>query len=445
VSHANGLIIAAPSSNSGKTFITLGLLRAFKNKGIRISSAKIGPDYIDPAFHRAASGAKSPNLDGWAMRAESLSAQIQYTSDNADLVICEGVMGLFDGASLNPDDRNAHDGSSADIAKRTGWPVVIVVDASSQASSCAALVHGFNSFDPDVKISGVIFNKVGGIGHQMILEQAFKRHLPDIQILGYVPKQSDFTLPERHLGLVQAEEHPELDDFLDRAADFLTDHIDLNALKQLAKPCNFDPKPNRTAFIKTLGKHIGVARDEAFAFSYPHLLDYWRRCGAQISFFSPLAGESFDPTVDSLYLPGGYPELHAEKIATNQTFLSDLKEAHLKNIPIFGECGGYMVLGKALIDRDGNRHEMAGLLDLETSFKERKLHLGYRDITLREDCFLGKKGMRFRAHEFHYATITHENGTPLFNAKNAAHKELGALGLTKGSCAASFMHLIDQV
>jgi cobyrinic acid a,c-diamide synthase len=442
---AKGLIIAAPASNSGKTFVTLGSLRALTRKGLSVASAKVGPDYIDPAFHAAATRRICPNIDGWAMREETLYDQLNRLSDSADIIVCEGVMGLFDGATLPLSATSNQDGSPADIARRTGWPVVLVIDANAQAASAAALIHGFASFDKDVHVKGVIFNKVGGEGHIKLLQNACEKHIPHIEVLGFIPRQTNLSLPERHLGLVLAEEHPELETFLETSADFLERYIDLDRLYHIAEKGIFSTaqKPDVKAFFPPLGQRIAVAKDKAFTFAYPALLQHWQRQGAELSFFSPLKDEIPDANCDAVYLPGGYPELHAAQLAANQTFFTALRNAHHQNKVIFGECGGYMALGKTLVDKDGTPHEMAGILDLETSFAKRKLHLGYREVTLLEDMPFASKGSKMRGHEFHYATILNETGSSLFHSQNASGIDLGASGLKKGNTYASFIHLID--
>lgn len=442
---AKGLIIAAPTSNSGKTFITLGSLRALQRRGIAVSSAKVGPDYIDPRFHAAATKRICPNIDGWAMRDETLFSLLSKQASTSELIICEGVMGLFDGATLPAGSASNKDGSPADIARRTGWPVVLVIDANAQAASAAALIHGFATFDKDVHVTGVIFNKVGGPGHIQLLKNACEKHIPTVRILGYIPRQTELSLPERHLGLVQAEEHPELDKFLDKSADFLENHIDFDHLKGLAEGVTFETSEQARPFIDPLGQRIAIAKDEAFAFTYPALLEHWKKAGAELSFFSPLADEAAQTDCDAIYLPGGYPELHAPKLASNHNFLNSVRDHHNRNQVIFAECGGYMTLGKTLQDASGETYKMAGVLELETSFAKRKLHLGYREVTTLCDTPFAPKGTKLRGHEFHYASILHEDGPPLFSGINASAVELGTFGLKSGRTLASFIHLIDKV
>ena len=429
-----GFLIAAPASGSGKTLTTLALLRAYRKRGRAVGSFKVGPDYIDPAFHAAASGRACLNLDTWGMRARTIETNLNTVAPNVDLVIGEGVMGLFDGASSGG-------GSTADVAVTFDIPVVLVVDASGQASSAAALVHGFDTFDSHLKLAGVIFNRIGGPKHREILQSAMASR--GTQVFGCIPRRDCLTLPERHLGLVQAQENGAIEAFLDNAAQFVAEHVDLEALEDLGAIPVTATKTNHPP-LRPLGQRIAVARDEAFAFAYPHVLDGWRNQGAEILFFSPLADEA-PQSCDAIYLPGGYPELHAGKLASNANFLDGIRFSARENLTIFGECGGYMVLGKGLVDADDKRHEMAGLLPLETSFAARRLHLGYREVSLDDDHALGAKGSHFRAHEFHYATIVREEGNEaLFSGTDSEGKSLGAFGRQIGTVTGSFIHLIDQ-
>ncbi len=364
-----GLIISAPATASGKTLVTLALLRCLARDGVPVASFKTGPDYIDPAFHRAATGRACYNLDCRAMRPATLAAIASRLSDDAALIVGEGVMGLFDGA---PDGS----GSTARLAALTGWPVILVVDAARQGASAAAVVHGFATFDADVAIAGVIFNNVAGPRHVAAIANAIEA-LP-VPVLGYLPRSDKLVLPARHLGLVQAAEHGALDGFLDRAADALAEHVDVAGLRNCALPLNaaFDlGSADAPATIPPLGQRIAVAGDDAFGFAYAHVLEDWRGAGIEILPFSPLADQAPDGSADAVFLPGGYPELHAGRLAANRGFLSGLRGAAERGAAIYGECGGYMVLGHGLIDGDGARHEMAGLLPLETSFAARRLHL----------------------------------------------------------------------
>ena len=302
---ARGVILAAPASGSGKTVLTLGLLRALSRQYPRIGAFKVGPDYIDPAFHAAATGRPSFNIDLWAMRPATVAQILRRLDDDSDLIVGEGVMGLFDGAADNS-------GSTADVAALTGLPVVLVVDVRGQAASVAALLRGFMGHRADVPISGVIFNRVGGPAHEAMLRQAVAPL--GLPVLGAVPRDAALVLPDRHLGLVQAAEHERLEEFVDRAAQRLEATVDLQRLADLARPLQVADAGTGLA-TPPLGQRIAIARDTAFSFAYPAVLEGWQRQGADLSFFSPLADEPPAEDADAVYLPGGYPELHGGRLA----------------------------------------------------------------------------------------------------------------------------------
>ncbi len=427
-----GLIIAAPCSGSGKTLITLGLLKLFSRVGVDIRSAKAGPDYIDPKFHQRSSGSPCVNLDPWAMRPILLQKLAAQRSSGGPLLI-EGMMGLFDGAADGS-------GSVADLAALLKLPVLLIVDASKQSHSIAALVEGFSNHRRDVKIAGVILNKVGSSRHEAMLRKA----LDFVPVIGAVRRLAGLSMPERHLGLVQAEEYRDLEEFIDHAADIMEQSLDLEALAALFAPIGSDPLQQCSQF-KPLGQVIAVARDEAFAFSYPHLLDGWCGQGASIRLFSPLQDEAPDEGADAVYLPGGYPELHAGRIASNANFLDTLTDHASRGSVVFGECGGYMALGDGLVDGQGDRHKMAGLLPLVTSFEKPRLQLGYRLAKPLCDLPFASKNSSFSAHEFHYASVISEGAaSPLFSLSNALGENLGEAGLKQDNVMGSFIHLIDM-
>ncbi len=420
-----GLLIAAPASGSGKTTVTLGLLRALSRRGDAVRGAKSGPDYIDPRFHEAACGAECVNLDAWAMS----STRLRALAGGTETLVVEGAMGLFDGAP--PDGR----GACADLARGLGLPVVLVVDAGRMAQSVAPLVAGFAGFDPTVRIGGVVLNRLGSPRHEGMLRRALERI--GMPVLGALPREAGLAHPSRHLGLVQAGERPDLDAFLDHAADLVDRHLDLDALMALAGSAS--PLPSQAGpRVPPPAQRIALARDAAFAFSYPHLLSDWRAQGAEIRVFSPLADDAV-PEADLVLLPGGYPELHTGKLAQAQVFMQSLINASQYS-DIYGECGGYMVLGESLTDAAGAMHRMSGLLKLSTSFAKRKLHLGYRKITASHGPFAGA----WAAHEFHYATTLSALGTPLFEACDAEGTVLPPMGLREGRVCGSFAHLIDR-
>jgi cobyrinic acid a,c-diamide synthase len=436
---SGGLVIAAPASGSGKTTITLGLLRHLARKGVRVASAKAGPDYIDPAFHAAASGRACLNLDPWAMRRDTVAALLADLTQDAEIVLCEGVMGLFDGAG--PDAV----GSTADLAALLGWPVVLVIDIARQGASASAVLRGFAAHRPDVPIVGVILNRAAGASHAALASMAIARATPEIAVLGWMKRDAALAVPERHLGLVQAGEHPALAGFLDTAADAVAAQIDIAALLALARPSTLARASDAGAPVPPLGQRIAVARDDAFSFAYPATLAGWRRAGAAVSFFSPLDDAAPTPDCDAIYLPGGYPELHGGRLAANARFMSGLRQAAARDAVIYGECGGYMTLGRVMVDADGARHAMAGLLPLQSSFAARKLHLGYRRATLLAASPIGDAGAALRGHEFHYASVIDEGpGDALFAVGDAAGQGRGQVGRRHGRVMGSFLHVIDR-
>ena len=425
---ADGVVIAAPSSGSGKTIVTLALLRALARQGVAVASAKVGPDYIDPRFHEAATGRPCFNLDAWAMSPHLLGSLTAEISDGAAMTLIEGVMGLFDGPEQGR-------GSTADVAEDLGLPVILVIDCSHQAQSVAALVAGFKAHRPALSMPAVILNRIASPRHEAILRQALAPS--GVTVLGAVPRDPALGLPSRHLGLVQASEHADLANFLDRAASTVASHIDLGKICALARPIAVVRSQQA---LPPLGQHTAIARDDAFAFAYPHLLAGWQKQGTSLSFFSPLADEAPVASADAVFLPGGYPELHAGRLSQATTFLSGLASAASDGRLIYGECGGYMVLGQALIDAEGKAHKMAGLLPVTTSFARRKLHLGYRHF--RHAGALPWPN-ELKGHEFHYSVIEQQDAdAPLFDARDAAGRDLGKVGLRRNRVMGSYAHVI---
>lgn len=435
----NALLIAAPRSGSGKTTVTLGLLTALARsgarRGVKVAAAKSGPDYIDPAFHAAATGRPGMNLDSWAMPPELVAFLAGRQADGADLLVVEGSMGLFDGVYGTP----RRTGAGADVAAALGAPVVLVMDVSGQSQSAAAVVRGFANHDPEVRLGGVILNRVASERHRSQAAEAIAQ--VGIPVLGAVPREASIILPERHLGLVQASEQADLDARLGQLADLMERHVDLDAIQAIAAPMQ-----GRTAAADALlpppGQRVALARDGAFTFVYGHLLEGWRRAGAEVVPFSPLADEPPPPDCDACWLPGGYPELHAGELAAAGKFMAGLR-AFAETRPVFGECGGFMVLGEGLEDADGTRHAMAGLLGHSTSFAKRKLHLGYRGARLLADCPLGRAGQAVRGHEFHYASVIDAGAdAPLVDLRDGRGEPLGTAGGRRGLVAGTFFHAI---
>ena len=451
----SGLLVAAPHSGAGKTVVALSLMRALRDGGVDVAPAKAGPDYIDATHHAVAAGSPSVNLDPWAMR----PATIRALAARPGTLVVEAAMGLFDGAADGT-------GSSADLAAMLGLSTLLVMDCSRASQSLAAVLRGFASHRSDVPVRGVILNRVAGPRHARMVERAITELAEGAGIVhcGTIPRDPLMALPSRHLGLVPAGEREGMEAFVAGAAELVARHCDLAAVARLAGDARgtggeasgatdreMDRQANGQANGATpvplppLGQRIAVARDVAFAFAYPHLLEGWRAAGASLHPFSPLADEAPDPGADAVFLPGGYPELHAGTLAAATRFGEGMRAAADRGAWIYGECGGYMVLGEGLRDADGRDHAMLGMLPLSTSFAERRLHLGYRRIELRRTTPLGAAGSWLRGHEHHHATIVHEGDAERpFMARGAEGDDLGAHGLARGRVLGSFLHVVDR-
>jgi cobyrinic acid a,c-diamide synthase len=422
---AKVFVVAAPASGSGKTMLTLGLLRAFRNRGLKVASAKVGPDHIDPRFHEAASGWPCLNLDPWAMKPDLVRSLLTGLVKDSDVVIIEGVMGLFDGP-------HGARGSTSDLAQELQIPIILVLDASRQGQSIAALAQGFINFNPRLKFAGILLNRVASDRHAAILASALEPL--KIPLLGAVRQSDSLTWPSRHLGLVQAQENQQLEEFIETVASTVSRETIID--KAEIEETQFE-STGRTV-LPPLGQRIAVAEDLAFSFAYPHILQSWKKSGAEISLFSPLKDETPRDDSDAVFLPGGYPELHAGQLAQSRKFFGHLQDTKAL---IYGECGGYMVLGDAIIDVDGKSHAMAGLLPVTTSFAQRKLHLGYRRLKP----LGGPWSKPLRGHEYHYSTIESEGKADrLFMAGDAAGQNLGEIGLRRGNVMGSYAHIICE-
>jgi cobyrinic acid a,c-diamide synthase len=362
---------------------------------------------------------------------------IDHAGD-ADLVLAEGAMGLFDGAAA---EGASGTGASAEIAALTGWPVLIVLDPAGQAQTAAAVAAGLAAFEPSVRIAGVVLNRVASPRHEALVRKGMERG--GVTVFGALPRHSPIALPDRHLGLVQAEETAHLTELLDIAAALVAEKIDLDALFRAAAGKVDRPKPAVLTRIRPPGQRIALARDAAHSFIYPHLLEAWRAAGTEILPFSPLSDEAPDKTADVCWLPGGYPELHAGRLSAASRFRSSLK-AFAETRPVHGECGGYMVMGTGLVDSDGARHEMTGVLGLETSFAARRMHLGYRLARLEAPIPGYARGTRLRGHEFHYATVLSQPDAPLAAVSDANGAAVAESGSRKGQATGSFFHFIAE-
>lgn len=433
---APALLIAAPMTGSGKTILCLGLLAALAARGLRVGSFKAGPDFIDPAFHERVTGRPAYNLDSWAMRLSTLVGTLEAAARDVDMVIGEGMMGLADGA---PDGR----GSTGDLAALLGIPVLLVVDCARLAGSVAPLVEGFLHWREEVEIVGLVLNRVAGEEHARLLARACEERF-STRILGWLPEDADLDLPSRHLGLVQAAEQPRLAATVERAGALVAQRLDLDRVVRLARPPSLSALGRGAPPWPPLGQRIAVARDAAFGFAYPAVLDGWRSAGAEIAAFSPLADEPPDAAANAVFLPGGYPELHAARLAGADRWRAGLVAAAARGAFVYGECGGYMVLGRELVDAGGRSHAMAGLLPVAANFADPAPRIGWRRVALVEDGPLGPAGTAYHGHEFHLARIVEPTDRPFALAWDAAGQELGPSGCRIGPVAGSPVHLIDR-
>jgi len=417
----SSFLIAAPKSNSGKTLVTLGLIRVLKKRGLSVQPFKCGPDYIDPMHHAKIAGQPSYNLDLWMSNEAHVKAVFEKESANCNVSIAEGVMGLFDGAKKDV-------GSSAAVARSLSLPVVLVVDASSVAYSVSPLLFGFKNFDKSIKFAGVIFNKVASKGHFEFLKEAAID--ADVHVLGYVPRDNRLHIESRHLGLHLPGEHKNLN-IVEIAAELIENHVDIDLLLKLSESeCQID-KNNKEE--PTKGKlKIALAKDEAFNFSYQANNNNLNEIGEVVE-FSPLH-DNVLPKADLVWLPGGYPELFAKELATNKAMKQAIRKHIEAGKALVAECGGMMYLGKKLITKEGDNFEMTDVFDFETSFENMKLHLGYRELS--------KAGFTVRGHEFHYSNlICNESADTDFEAKTAREKTINMPVFRKQNCWASYMHL----
>ena len=417
----HAFLVAAPHSNSGKTLITLGLIKALCNKGLVVQPYKCGPDYIDPMHHKAVSGRPSYNLDTWMEDAVNVKTLFEQHLEHADVAIVEGVMGLFDGATKSK-------GSSAEIAKLLSIPVILVVDASSMAYSAAPLLFGFKNFDPAINFAGVIFNKTGSASHVRILEESARDARLDM--LGYIPRESRLSLESRHLGLHLPGENKSME-VVNAAARLVDKHIDIDGL---LGACRFQTQGQQKKQLSQMGQQyvIAVARDQAFNFTYQANLDALSEMG-NIVYFSPIDDQSV-PDTDIIWLPGGYPELFAEKLSNNASMLLGIKNFVEAGKTVVAECGGMMYLGKSITDKNGAVFPMAGVFDFSTSFQNMKLRLGYREILLKDQILKG--------HEFHYSHLVDNKSEPSINEVRTARGDSVEMPIFRyKNCWASYMHL----
>lgn len=390
------VVVAGTGSGVGKTTVTLGLLAAYRRRGLAVQAFKAGPDFIDPGLHEVVTGRPSHALDGWMCSRETVLAMVDRHAAGADLAIVEGVMGCFDGA-----DPTGDEGSTAQLAKWLEAPVVLVIDAGGQSRSAAAVVAGFERFDPGLVVAGVVANRVGGEGHGRMVGEAVSTSCRAV-FVGAIVNDPALTLPERHLGLVTAAEGAITDELRDRLGDAVERSLDLDRLLALATP-RAPAAPPAAPRPGAARVRIGVARDVAFQFYYAENLARLRTAGAELVPWSPLRDDV--PDVDGLYFGGGYPELHAGRLADNGSALKTVRRLAERGMPIYAECGGLMYLAEALEGGDGIAHPMVGLLPTTVRMRPRRMTLGYREVRFVADTPLGRAGTVARGHEFHYSSM----------------------------------------
>ncbi len=432
------IVVAGAGSGVGKTTVTLGLMEAFRRRGLKVQGFKTGPDYIDPSYHTAVTGRSSRNLDTWMLAPDTIREIFLKGSRGADLSIIEGVMGLYDGKEPLSDK-----GSTAEIAIRLKSPVILVINIHSMARSAAAVVKGYQLFNPAVPIAGVIANKAGSEGHFRLVQAAIEQEC-GLPVLGWLSRDHSVVIPERHLGLIPAIERGETNSLFTRLAELIEKGVDLDRLQSVAGKAPRLELPKKQLFRAQAPAEepviIAVARDAAFNFYYPENLELLEQSGARLEYFSPLQGECVPEEADGLYIGGGFPEEFVRELSGN----SDVTDSFRKNIaggmPTYAECGGYMYLTQAIIDREGNTFPMVGVIPAVVHMKDRLSALGYREVTAVTDNLLLNQGEKARGHEFHYSKLTKiENFTSAYESNGRPGKQKE--GYVSENLLAGYTHL----
>jgi len=428
------VVIAGATSGTGKTTMTTGIIGALVKRGLRVQPFKTGPDYIDPSYHTEVAKRPSRNLDTWMLPQEAVVELFQRASSDADISVVEGVMGLYDGHSVSNEV-----GSTAELAKLLGLPVLLVVDAYGAARSLAALTLGYKNFDPELKLAGVIFNNIGSESHYQMCREAVA-NATGLAVLGYLPRRGDLVLPERHLGLVPMAETPTAHDFFSKLAAQVKMTIELDKILAIAAEAT-PPKVAVSLFPESpLPKQvrIAVARDRAFSFYYQDSLDLLEAWGAELMSFSPLTDAALPRNTDGIYIGGGFPEIYAQELAQNRPMLAALRQANKSGLPIYAECGGLMYLGRSLRDIAGQEHQMAGLLPVASHLDSTDLVLGYRTVRALSDGPILKRGEEVRGHEFHWSRLDRE---PQQEAAYLVVEQGRREGFQMGNVLASYIHV----
>lgn len=461
MSLTHGFLISAPQSSCGKTTVSLAIMAAFSRRGMKVAPFKCGPDFIDPGYHQLVTGHPSVNLDSWICPEAFVHDTFLHHSGSADIAIIEGVMGLFDGLGSE-----AMNGSSAQIAALTNAPVLLVINARGMAASAAALAKGFAEFDPQVRLAGVIFNNVGSQSHADLLKEALTSHCPEITCFGCIPRDELLAIPSRHLGLVTAEDNQLSHEFIGRLADTAERCLDLDLLATLeisgtdrfgmigrengadaagvcvdtsrtAATCSRSERPKMTA------PRIAVARDAAFCFMYEDNLRLLRAAGAEVTFFSPLIDKALPADIQGIYLPGGYPELYADKLGQNLQMKNAIRGAVAADMPLYAECGGFIYLTEGIEESENQlAADFVGAFPVRCRMLKRRKSLGYRQVEMTDNVIVGAKGAIVRGHEFHYSEIEPMPDV-IERAYLVSRREtaLGKEGFRTRNCLASYIHL----
>lgn len=433
------LLIAGTNSGSGKTTFTLGLLRALCRRELKVQPFKVGPDYIDTAWHSKVANVPSHNLDSFMLDEQTVNALFHQQAQNADIAVIEGVMGLFDGYGSDP-----YYCSSAGTAKALKCPVILVVDGKAMSTSAAAIVMGFQQFGKAINIAGVVFNHVNSDKHYQLLKQAVETYC-HIPAFGRLPKLPNIELPSRHLGLMTAQESQDMDSQWDELADAIEQYVDVDGLLSVA--CSRLYQGSRQTIYQAIegkgkGLVVAVAMDKAFNFYYQANLDLLTRSGVEIRYFSPLTDVQL-PECDLLYIGGGYPELYAEQLAQNRSMLQSILAAHQANLPIYAECGGLMYLGSSLSDSEDNIYPMVGILSGQSVMTNKLNRFGYCNARADVDTLLCQSGNQLRGHEFHYSDFVTDM-EPAFTLRKVHDGEVLATwrgGYQVGNTLAMYLHV----
>jgi cobyrinic acid a,c-diamide synthase len=429
------LVIAGTHSGVGKTSIVLGILGALRNRGVHVQGFKVGPDFIDPMYHREVTGAPSYNLDAWLMGQDGVRRAFARMALADGVAIIEGVMGMFDGRATGPD------GSTAEVAAIVRSPVLLVADVGGMSRSAAALVQGYARFDPDVRVAGVVLNRVGGPRHYQLVKTAIEEQA-GVAVWGYLPWDDGLVLPERHLGLVPVGEDAAFQHVCAQLGAAAERTIDISAIITAAHSVPALDVPAVAApGTSAIRARIGVARDAAFNFYYEANLQWLRQWGAEVVEFSPLQDPELPTDVDGLYLGGGYPEVFAKGLSGNVALMASLRRAHQAGMPIYAECGGLMYLVEAIQDAAGARYAMVGLLPGICRLTDRLQDFGYKEVVSQRDSLLGEAGMRTRGHEFHYSLWEGRPADSSLYQTRSSRGDESAEGYSVDNLTASYVHL----